>query len=425
MHQRRAVHDAARSLDSPLAARLDSVPIVEDARMDELADIESYMQECRRLTLDEIKRLVPRDRPHTAGLYELMLDYPLRPAKALRPSLCIGVCLGLGGNLDAALPSAAALELIHNAFLIHDDVEDGSLRRRHGPTLHTTHGTSTAINVGDGMFPRALRIMLDNVRVLGVGPALRLFDVVQRMVEESTEGQNLELDWINRRHWDLRDGDYVRMVHKKTGWYSFIAPVQCGAIAAGANRATVDAFGRFALTLGIAFQIQDDLLSLESGEVAIGKDTLGDLWEGKYTLALLHALRSMRPNEREEALEILRLPRPVFTSDEKNAREDLDDRGRLFEKVVSVGVLTESERSTLHAALLGPNGRTRTAKHVERLYELVVGRGRESLVYARNIAQRWASRSLNVLDRQLNDVPESIHKQFLRSMVRFVIRRSR
>src|SRR3712207_2400646 len=84
-------------------------------------EIDAYLRHCRELALAEIRRFLPTDTRHAAGLYEMMLDYPMRPAKALRPALCIGTCLALGGNLDAALPSAAAFELFHNAFLVHDD----------------------------------------------------------------------------------------------------------------------------------------------------------------------------------------------------------------------------------------------------------------------------------------------------------------
>jgi geranylgeranyl diphosphate synthase type II len=358
--------------------------------MKQAFEIEPYLQECRRLTLEEIRRRVPADNRHTGGLYDLVLDYPLRPAKALRPALCMSVCLGLGGNLDAALPSAAALELFHNAFLVHDDVEDASLLRRHEPTLHAKYGVPIAVNVGDGMLALAFDPLLGNVEALGLGPALRILRTFARMARESAEGQMLELSWIRERRWDLRDREYLRMVHKKTGWYSFISPMQVGAMAAGASRETRETVGRFALTLGIAFQIQDDLLSLEGLQGAIGKDALGDLWEGKYTLPLLHALRFLPDDERAEALAILDRPRPDRTVPGRDA-----DAG------------------------------VRTERDVQRLHALVTGRGGESLEHARAVASRFARRSLGVLEGRLRALPESVHRQFLRALVDFVIHRSR
>jgi geranylgeranyl diphosphate synthase, type II len=365
------------------------VPGMAAPGMSQAARIEAYLQDCRERTLAAIRAYLPGDTRHSAGLYDLMLDYPMRPAKALRPALCMSACLALGGDVDAALPAAAAFELFHNAFLVHDDVEDGSALRRHGPTLHRTHGVPIAINVGDAMLAIALEPLLDNTRVLGLGPALRIFRVFSRMAREAVEGQMLELDWIRRRRWDLRDGEYLRMVHKKTGWYSFIAPVLVGAIAAGAGAGPAGALGRFALSLGIAFQIQDDLLSLEAPERTMGKDALGDLWEGKYTLTLIHALRSLPETERAEALAILARPRPG------------------------------------EPAHLAAGGAPRDAAAVARLHELVTGRDGASLDHARAVAERFARRSLGVLAGKACGLADSVHRRFLHALVEFVIHRSR
>jgi len=380
-----------------------------------------YLDDCLKLTLSEVRRFVPSDGRHTAGLYDLMLDYPMRPAKGLRPALCIGTCMALGGHLDAVLPSAAAFELFHNAFLVHDDVEDGSLLRRHAPTLPVLHGIPTAVNVGDGMLALALEPLLDNVRALGLGRALRVLRLFARMARESVEGQMLELHWTRHRRWDVTDREYLRMVHKKTGWYSFIAPVQVGAIAAGADVRTASLLGRFALLLGIAFQIQDDLLSLEGDERDVGKDELGDLWEGKYTLALLHALRSLPPDEQRRAQDILSRPRPP------TAERDRDDAlgAALLAKLEAAAVpLTAAERTLLRGAL-DSDATTKSLEDVEWLHARVVGRGSASLAHARRIARDHAARAQHVLDHGLSIVPDSVHRQFLRSLVSFVVDRTR
>src|SRR5262249_62365742 len=93
-------------------------------------NLTSYLNDCRALVTDEIRRIIPGDSRYQSILYDLMLDYPLREGKALRPALCISTCRALGGHLESVLCSAAVLELYHNAFLIHDDVEDQSLMRR-------------------------------------------------------------------------------------------------------------------------------------------------------------------------------------------------------------------------------------------------------------------------------------------------------
>jgi geranylgeranyl diphosphate synthase type II len=382
--------------------------------------VDDYLESCRQQTLAEIRGYLPAERRNTAGLYDLMLEYPLRPAKALRPALCMSVSLALGGNLDAALPSAAAFELFHNAFLVHDDVEDDSTLRRHGPTLHVSHGVPIAVNVGDGMLALALEPLLDNIRALGLGPALRIFRTFARMSRESVEGQMMELDWIRRKKWDLPDREYLRMVHKKTGWYSFIAPVTVGAITAGADGATVGALGRFALTLGIAFQIKDDLLSLEGAEHDIGKDALGDLWEGKYTLPLLHTLRAVSDLERREALEILARPR-------SSARVSSGDEAgqALLAKLTRTRDLQPAELALLEEALTPTRLPVRDAAAVARLKSLVAARGGESLAYARREADRWAGRSVRILRATLKRLPDSVHRRFLGDLVAFVMRRTR
>ena len=169
------------------------------------AELDAYLRECRELVVAQLRQSLPTDTRATAGLYDIMLDYPLRPAKALRPALCIAACRALGGNLDGALPSAAALELFHNACLVHDDIEDSAVVRRHGPALHLLHGVPVAVNVGDAMLASALEPLLGNVRVLGLGAALGILSTFSRMTRESVEGQMLELGWARDRRAELSD----------------------------------------------------------------------------------------------------------------------------------------------------------------------------------------------------------------------------
>lgn len=153
------------------------------------AQVEAYLADCRRLTVEEIRGIVPRNGRYRSVLYDLMLDYPLREGKALRPALAMATCRALGGPLEPVLRSAAVLELYHNAFLIHDDVEDGSESRRDRPTLHRIHGTPVAVNVGDAMLALALEPLLDNMRLLGLGKALRILMTVARMPASRPRGR--------------------------------------------------------------------------------------------------------------------------------------------------------------------------------------------------------------------------------------------
>lgn len=340
----------------------------------------SYLRECRQLVVDQIRGFVPSDPEYGPILYDLVLDYPLREAKALRPALCIAVCRGLGGGLAAVLPSAAVLELYHNAFLVHDDVEDGSELRRDRTTLHRAHGSPVAINVGDAMLALTLRPLLDNTRWIGLGKALRVLDTVARMAQESAEGQALELDWIRHDRWDLPDAAYLRMVAKKTAWYSFVAPMTIGATVAGRDRGLRGPIEELGTLLGTAFQIQDDVLNLVAGPGPYGKEGDGDLWEGKRTLILLHALRVARDVDRDRARAILSLPRPVHRGDEGS----------------------------------------RTEEGVTFLRDLVTRCG--SIDHATGVARDHARRARELLETI--PLPRSVHRDFLHALIDFVVERS-
>ena len=237
-----------------------------------------------------------------AGLYRLLRDYPFRQGKMLRPAMCIATARALGAPGHAALTVATALELYHNAFLIHDDIEDGSESRRGAATLHRQVGVARAINAGDATNVMSVGLLLENLSVVGVAKALHLLHEIELMARQSAEGQAMELDWVNDNVASLSDADYVAMCTKKTCWYSFITPLRAGLIVGwpvGAREEigpAIEAITRFGLAIGIAFQVQDDLLNLTGEAQAYGKEIGGDLYEGKRTLMLNHVLReSPRP----------------------------------------------------------------------------------------------------------------------------------
>lgn len=289
------------------------------------ADFDGYLAESRSLVLDEVRRFV-RDSPFHDVLYDLVMDYPLRPAKGLRPALCLATCRALGGALSAALPSAAVLELYHNAFLIHDDVEDGSERRRGGPTLHSTHGAAIAINVGDAMLALAMGPLLENVRVVGLGRALRVLEAVTHMARRTAEGQALELIWAREGARSLDDAAYIGLAEHKTAVYSFVTPIKVGAILGGARATMIESLVEVGRLLGIAFQIQDDVLNLVADEGPYGKERYGNLWEGKHTLAVAHMLRTAPADRRARAETILRKTRPPLGSPPLNAVMELVEK---------------------------------------------------------------------------------------------------
>jgi geranylgeranyl diphosphate synthase type II len=271
----------------------------------------------RRRVAGAIEDLIRRKRSEPGAyerLYDLLSDYPFRSGKSLRPTICTSVARAVGGYGHLALTSSAALELYHNAFLIHDDVEDGSERRRGRGTLHELVGLPRAVNAGDATNVLAVSLLLENLAVVGVAKALNVLHEIEHMARQSVEGQALELDWVASNAFDLGDEDYFRMCIKKTCWYSFITPCRIGLIVGTPEAsphdllAPLEELTRFGMAVGIAFQIQDDLLNLEGEMDRYGKEIAGDIFEGKRTLMLNHVC-AHAGDSREAILRILALPR--------------------------------------------------------------------------------------------------------------------
>jgi geranylgeranyl diphosphate synthase, type II len=377
--------------------------------------LDDYLALCKEACDGEINRLYGPDERGSNGLYDLILDYPLRGGKALRPALSIATCLGLGGHLEAILPTAATLELYHNAFLIHDDIEDESWWRRGKPTLHIDHGVPIAVNVGDAMLSLSLQPLLDNVERVGLGPALRILRAVAKMTRLTVDGQALELEWVRSNAWRLDDADYLKMVELKTSWYTFITPLQAGAIAAGAGPerlAPLESLGRH---LGAAFQITDDLLNLRADPEEYGKEIGGDLWEGKRTLMLLHTLRSAEPNDRERAVQILSKRRP-------SADGELGITA-LLNRLTASGQLSHPGKAEIEARLQGHRPTESTSLNdIQWLYELMHRVG--SLGHARDVAAGHAREAAIAL-ATLDWLPPSRHRDMLASLVDYVHGRTR
>jgi geranylgeranyl diphosphate synthase, type II len=269
---------------------------------DALGALDAYRQRVNEFLLAALPEREPR-----RHLYDLIRDFVARPGKGLRPALCMATCEAFGGKLEHTLPTAAALELLHNALLVHDDVEDESDYRRNIPTLHRTHGVPLAVNTGDAMNALTLTLLLRNQELVGSSTAWQIIVEFQHLLLESLEGQAMELGWIRDNACDVSEDDYLRMILKKTCWYSFIHPCRLGALLAGAS--DLDRFNQFGYFTGAAFQIQDDILNLCGESQTYGKEIGGDLWEGKRTLMLSHAASKASPSERARLASILQKPR--------------------------------------------------------------------------------------------------------------------
>lgn len=261
------------------------------------------LREYGEITRAALKEYLPSRQPRRF-LYDLVADYPQRGGKMMRPSLCIAAARLFGAPAADALRTAVAIELLHNALLIHDDIEDGSEERRGRPTLHVLHGVPLALNAGDTMTLMSLRPLIENRNRFGERLTLRIIEETELMARESAEGQAMELGWRHYNSTGIGDADYLEMVLKKTCWLATIYPLRAGALIGSRGAAELEPFVRFGFFLGAAFQIQDDLLNLVADE-SYGKELNGDLWEGKRTLMVIHAWREAQPQERNRLSEIL------------------------------------------------------------------------------------------------------------------------
>jgi geranylgeranyl diphosphate synthase type I len=266
-------------------------------------------------TEEEILGLV-RDRdPSTHGLYE-MVRYHLgldgseaRTGKRMRPLLGLLAYASITGEYRPALPGAAAVELGHNFSLVHDDIEDGDRQRRHRPTLWTVHGIPQAINTGDTIFSLS-RIALHRLSDLGFSDAkvLRLMRLYDETCLALCEGQYIDI-WTSEHDTAMSVELYFDMIGRKTAAL-IAASIEAGAILATDDNDVIARYRGFGWALGLAFQLNDDLLGIWGAAQATGKEP-SDLAKHKKTLPVLYALEHGGPEDVERLRELQRSPEPT------------------------------------------------------------------------------------------------------------------
>lgn len=312
--------------------------------IDRYKPLKRALAEYQALAINSLLAYIPKLEPRKY-LYDLVESYPRRPGKGFRPGLCIATCKAFGGRGDKALRSAVALELFHNAFLVHDDVEDESDYRRGGVTLNRSFGNGIAVNVGDAMNVLSIRPLMDNLLTLGPTVTWLVFNEIEHMVRQCVEGQAWELGWVHDNKCEMAEDDYLRMTLKKTCWYTCIHPCRIGAVIGTDGEVDPERFNRFGYYMGAAFQIQDDILNLVGEHSKYGKEIGGDIWEGKRTLMLIHLLNLSNESEKEELRKFLGKPRSERTESE------VGHVYRLLSKYDSIEYARSNSRQLAGAAL--------------------------------------------------------------------------
>jgi geranylgeranyl diphosphate synthase, type I len=264
-------------------------------------------------TEEEILRLLSAHDGPTSGLYDMMryhlgLDGSGSSGKRMRPLLGLLAYRSIAGDYQRALPGAAAVELGHNFSLVHDDIEDGDRERRHRATLWAIHGIPQAINAGDMLFTLS-RVALHRLSELGFSDAkvLRLMRLYDMTCLALCEGQYLDI-WASERSEPMTVELYFDMIGRKTAAL-ISASVEAGAVLATDDEDIIARYRSFGWALGVAFQLNDDLLGIWGEQAKTGKEPT-DVARHKMTLPVIYAFEHAGADERARLEAIWRTDSP-------------------------------------------------------------------------------------------------------------------
>jgi len=245
----------------------------------------------------ELQKQVSRlDQPRTTSFHEMLTYHmgwtgegsgPEATGKRIRPLMVLLVTAASGEDWNKSLPAAAAVELVHNFSLVHDDIQDNSPKRRGRDTTWIKWGAPMAINVGDALFVVANQAIIDLKENHTADIVVKAAEILQNTCLDLTRGQYLDMSYEERT--DLTTDDYWPMIAGKTA--SLLSSCcHLGALLGGGDDAKQDAYKSFGQYLGLAFQAQDDILGIWGNEKITGKSAASDLVEGKNSLPVLAGL---------------------------------------------------------------------------------------------------------------------------------------
>jgi len=294
-------------------------------------DIDRFLGEKAPLIDKAIEKYIPRKFTKDAALFRIsppsyafnletinkaiaepVWEFLDRGGKRWRPSLFLLICEALGENPDEFIDFAIIPEVVHNGTLLVDDIEDASDLRRGKPCTYKIFGLDIAINAGNAMYYLPLLPLIENRERIHPEKLSRVYEIyVQEMINLSI-GQAMDIAWHRglANADSIDEKDYSQMCAYKTGTLARMA-ARLAAVLADANAELVDKLGRFAENLGVAFQMQDDVLDLTSTEFTEKKGGRGeDITEGKRTLMVIHTLKVADAKDRERLIKILDMHTP-------------------------------------------------------------------------------------------------------------------
>ena len=297
---------------------------------------------------EEIRSVLTQAEPGLQPFYGMML-YHLgldaeRPGsgKRLRPLLLTLLYEAITGDKAAALPAAAAVELLHNFTLIHDDIEDQDPARHHRPTVWSVWGVPQAINAGDGMFAMS-RLAVQRLRGFPTERVLAFARLLDEACVRVCEGQFLDISFETRT--DVTAERYRAMAAKKTGAL-FAAAAQGAALLATDDVAVRGTLARFGDAFGQAFQAHDDVLGIWASTERTGKVEMNDLTKRKKTLPVVLGFERAQGKTRERLATLFAPAAPLSTESVEQIREILDELG--VRALIDAEITTQRGRA-LHA----------------------------------------------------------------------------
>ena len=286
--------------------------------------LKKFMESMLPAIESELQRQVGRlDEAHTRPFYEMLTYHmgwtgdgagPAATGKRIRPLMLLMTVSACDTEWLYAVPAAVAVELVHNFSLVHDDIQDNSEKRRGRATIWKLWGVAMAINAGDALFVQSNLAIMDLRNRYPAETVVKAATVLHDTSLDLTRGQFLDMSYEKRL--DLRVEDYWPMIAGKTAAL-LSACCHIGSILGGADQGRQDAFRSFGHALGIAFQVQDDILGIWGDETITGKSAASDLLEGKKSLPVLHGLSKggkfakrwtkgpIQPDEVEEIAQLL------------------------------------------------------------------------------------------------------------------------
>ncbi|MBI1974140.1 polyprenyl synthetase family protein [Candidatus Micrarchaeota archaeon] len=347
--------------------------------MTDVKSIEKILEEKRPLIDKIIEKYIPRRFSQDAfefscgkpryknlgSIYTYVFSKPVwelldRGGKRWRPVLFLLLAEALGADTKKAQDFVMIPEIVHDGSLIIDDLEDSSLVRRGKPCLHHLFGIDVAVNAGNAMYYMPALVLLKNTAGLDEPRKIKAYEVFMQEMINIHFGQGADIFWHHGWQDEITEEEYLQMCAFKTGTLARMS-AKLAAIIAGADDKTIEACGLFAESIGVAFQIQDDILNLVGDPGKFTKDIGEDITEGKRSMMVIHCLKnapqhdasrlryilSLKTHDRElidEAVQILQRSKSVDYA-KKRAREILLQAWTVAEPHLKEGAAKEKVRA--------------------------------------------------------------------------------